>query len=199
MLHYHAAITILLATTTCGLHQNGRCFWNFGGIGAVKGCVKPGSGVTEGFNRTVCNTSGILRGHGFPPKRRNLTHGHGGISRCNARLDRGRGTGCACNLLRGRFTHACSRTTHVNNVANRGLLGLLRYHLSGIICHLNVTPAHTTTHRLISRYRVYIGNGIIGVPSCSLHTNSIISIHRGSGDLRIVSTSLTNNSGDHCT
>lgn len=157
---------------------------------AVTHCVKPGLGLSHHRNASLNLGSNIgpcsigAGGTNHPPNRRNMDHG--GASRCTLRLHRGRGIGHVCNMLRHRFTGCCGRTTHGHNTANRGLLTVLRDHLSGIMCHVNFNSAHTRTHRLIDRHAIVMGGTNhsrfihIGVPSVRLRSNSIVTVRRGS-------------------
>lgn len=107
-----------------------------------------------------------------------------GVDRCNLRLHRGRGTGFVCNILRGPFEGCCTGTGRRRKVANRGLVVVLRSELSGIIFHLKLTEAEGRTERVISRGRILMGNGRIGVPSCLMGTKSIVRVGRGGGNSR---------------
>lgn len=111
------------------------------------------------------------------------------MSRCTVRLRRGRGLHRVCNVGRHRFTALFGGTNGVGrNGRNIGFVVLLRRHLSGMICHLNLTSAHHRTHRLIGRNRMAISNGHISVPSCRITINRMVNLHRGSGGLMIIGT-----------
>lgn len=113
-----------------------------------------------------------------------LGHTGHGISRCNLRLERGRGTGFVCKILRGPFRGCCSGTSEVPKRANTGLVVLLRDELSGMMFHVKFTEAEGRTHRVISRGRMLMGKGYMGVPSCLMGTNSRVRVERGSGNSR---------------
>lgn len=143
----------------------------------VTGGARPMTGHygTLNVSPTIVNCAGGRAAEG------SCAGNHHGGDRCTVRLGRGRGIGFVCNVLRGRFRSCCRGTTGTRNRANIMLLAVVRAHLSGMTFEANFYGAHHRTERTISRNRFAMGNGEMGVPSCLIGTNSMVTITRADG------------------